>query len=361
MNPKVIGIIVLFVLVIGALGFYFISNYGEDLLGGVVKERIELTGYIGSEKKNFLENPKVIDILKKKYGITIDFHKAGSIEMVQTDMADDADFIWPSSQVALELFKLQGKSSKQSEIIFNSPIVIYSWDFIVEALIEAKVVNEDRDSYYIEDFPRLIEMVLAKTSWEDIGLTELHGKMAVVSTDPTKSNSGNMFAGLIANLLYGNVVDETTMDEVLPGVLSFFERMGMKEHSTGVLFEKFISRNWSASIPLVVGYENQVVEFSLQNPEIWPKVKDRIRILYPEPTVWSSHPLIAKNDKATALIDALKNDDELQKLAWEEHGFRTGIFDDPKILKVAGIPEAIAKIVPVPNPKVMEKIIEVMK
>jgi hypothetical protein len=27
---------------------------------------------------------------------------------------------------------------------------------------------------------------------------------------------------------------------------------------------------------LIVGYENQIVEFSLQNPEVWEKVMDRI-------------------------------------------------------------------------------------
>ena len=59
---------------------------------------------------------------------------------------------------------------------------------------------------------------------------------------------------------------------------------------------------------------------------------------------------------------ALK-DEEIQKIAWEEHGFRTGLMgvqNDPKILLVQGIPASITRIVPMPKASVMEKIIEAM-
>ena len=67
-----------------------------------------------------------------------------------------------------------------------------------------------------------------------------------------------------------------------------------------------------------------LVEFSLQNPKLWPKVKDKVRILYPQPTVWSSHPLIILQEQAEGLIEALQ-DEEIQKIAWEQHGFRSGL------------------------------------
>jgi hypothetical protein len=102
-----------------------------------------------------------------------------------------------------------------------------------------------------------------------------------------------------------------------------------------------------------------VVEFSLQHEKLWPKVKDNVRILYPRPTVWSSHPLILLQDNATGLIQALQ-DEDIQKIAWEQHGFRTrrvGVQNDPSVLDVTGRPESITYVVSMPSPQVMEMII----
>jgi hypothetical protein len=179
-----------------------------------------------------------------------------------------------------------------------------------------------------------------------------------VSTDPARSNSGSMFAGLAAAILHGEVVDERTVDQVLPQLQELFARMGYQEYSTGVLFEQYLQKGVGA-YPLIVGYENQIVEFALQNPQLWPKVKDRLRILYPVPTMWSSHPLIARTPGGGRLLEALK-DAELQRLAWEKHGFRTGLLgvqNDPRILTVGGIPETVTKVVAMPNPRVMQRIL----
>jgi hypothetical protein len=128
------------------------------------------------------------------------------------------------------------------------------------------------------------------------------------------------------------------------------------------LFEQYL-KTGEGSKPIIVGYENQVVEFAVENPEIWKNVKDKVRILYPVPTVWSSHPLLVVNPKASPLINAL-SDSEIQKNAWERHGFRTGVMggqNDPKILSVVGIPETINKVISMPNYKTMEKIINALQ
>jgi len=130
------------------------------------------------------------------------------------------------------------------------------------------------------------------------------------------------------------------------------------ESTTGVLFDQYL-RTGVGSYPLIVGYENQIVEFALQHADIWPKVKDRMRILYPVPTVWSSHPFISLSARGTRLMEALK-DPEIQKIAWEQHGFRTGLTgvpNDPGVLPVPGIPESITKVIPMPTPQVMDTIL----
>ena len=49
------------------------------------------------------------------------------------------------------------------------------------------------------------------------------------TTDPVRSNSGNMFAGLLANVLVGGVADERSVEAVLPRLKAIFEKLGYME------------------------------------------------------------------------------------------------------------------------------------
>jgi len=94
-------------------------------------------------------------------------------------------------------------------------------------------------------------------------------------------------------------------------------------------------------------------------PGIWPKVKIRLRMLYPLPTVWSSHPLISLSDKG-AELGALFVTEQFQKLAWESHGFRSavpGVLNDPSVFGIAGIAREIEQVMPMPSAQVMESIL----
>jgi hypothetical protein len=199
-------------------------------------------------------------------------------------------------------------------------------------------------------------MIVEKKSWKDLGLP-LYGDVTVRSTDPTKSNSGNMFAGLVANMLNeGQVVSQDTVRDVLPDLRTFFERLGMMEHSSGDIFRKFVSTGINNS--MVVGYENQCVEFILANPRSRTLIKDSICILYPEPTVWSSHPIISLNENGNILIEAMM-DEEIQRIAWSEHGFRSGLPGvnvDVSSVSV-NVPERITSVMPLPNADAMDRII----
>ena len=58
----------------------------------------------------------------------------------------------------------------------------------------------------------LYSLIIEGKEWSEVGLTDLYGNISIVSTHPSKSNSGNMFAGLLANMMNGgNVVDEQTL------------------------------------------------------------------------------------------------------------------------------------------------------
>ena len=209
MKSKIVGGIILLLVIIVIIAFQFV-NVNKP-------EEITVSGYLGGEKEGLMQDEEVKKILKDKYGITVEYTKAGSIEMIEQD-SSDKDYLFPSSQTALELFN-QTKSDKlyKSEIVFNSPIVIYTWKPIAEALINNGIVEEKDNSYYIADTSALIKLVTDKKKWSDIGVNDLYGYVTIQSTDPNKSNSGNMFAGLVANIMNNEtVVDSSTVDTILP-------------------------------------------------------------------------------------------------------------------------------------------------
>ncbi|HVP18469.1 MAG TPA: hypothetical protein VMU36_05680, partial [Spirochaetia bacterium] len=263
MRNKLIGIGILLLVVAASLVYRWTQ---------AAPPAVTLHGYVGGEKVGFLDDEKVRGLLRKRYGAVLDYAKAGSIEMV-TGKTEGMDFLWPSSQVAFELYKtLQGNSLAKGEVIFYSPIVLYSWDIVADALVREGIVQVRDSIYYVTDFPKLIRMVETGTSWRAIGLTELYGKVTIISTDPNKSNSGNMFAGLLANILAGDVATDATIDTVLPDVRKFFKSLGFLEHSSGDLFLQYLSMGVGAK-PIIVGYESQIIELSRQIESKWPAIR----------------------------------------------------------------------------------------
>jgi hypothetical protein len=153
-------------------------------------------------------------------------------------------------------------------------------------------------------------------------------------------------------------VDTVSLPKVLPQVTRFFGRLGYLQHSSGDLFTQFLQQGMG-SYPMIAGYESQLLEFAAENPTYRETLRSEITTLYPRPTVWSSHPLIALTDNGVRLLVALQ-DPEVQRLAWENHGFRSalpGVVSDPKRLPLPGVPAQIEAVMPMPRLPVMEQII----
>ncbi len=354
---KFLGLIILLAVAAAAAFFMFGKEKVASLSGSnpVPKSGlVTVTGRAGSEKISFLQSDKVRELLAEQ-GLQVEVKKSGSVEMVLDMNASGEDFLWPASQVNVEFFK---GAVQQSADIFNSPIVLYSWDIVTDALIKAGIVESKDGVNYIVDLPRLLEHIMAKKQWKEIGLTQLFGSMIIRTTDPARSNSGNMFAALIANTINGGeVVTGESVATVLPKVKDFYARLGYMEASSAVLFEKFLQQGVGA-YPMIIGYENQLVEYSLQHKEHLPLLKSKVRVLYPVPTVWASHPLIALTDKGKKLLAALK-EANVQKTAWEQHGFRSGLMgvdNDLSVLEVAGLPKSIDAVMPMPGAAAMDTI-----
>ena len=349
MKSKIAGILVLFLVILAGGGYYF---YGQNSRVTV------LQGYLGGEKTGFFEDEEVQQILKQKYHIDFNYAKAGSLDMVTADHRD-MDYLFPSSQTALAFYEDQIGDPVQDQIIFNTPIVLYTHQSIKDAFMKQGAVTEEKGVFYM-DMEKLVQMIIEDTQWADIGLKELYGRVSVDTTDPVKSNSGNMFAALLANVLNGGeTVNEQTVEKVLPELKEIYSRLGYMETSSSDIFDQFLKMGMGAK-PMIAGYESQILEFAAENPEAYDQIKEDIVMIYPTPTVWSTHVYIALDDQGKKGTEALL-DEEVQRLAWEKHGFRTSNYEileqegGQAVTELAG---EITRVVPVPDYPAMKRIIE---
>ena len=352
MKTKMIGIIVLLLVIVAGGGYYFYQNQTAVT---------SLNGYLGGEKIGLFEDEEVQSILKKKYHVELKYARAGSLDMVTADQTG-RNYLFPSSQTALEYYEDTYGKPASEEIIFNTPIVLYTHKMIADALEDEGIVTRAEGVYYA-DMQKLTELILSGASWSDIGLSQLYGSISVDTTDPARSNSGNMFAALLANVLNGGrTVKNSDIDDILPELKEIFGRLGYMETSSSDLFNQFLRMGVGAK-PIIAGYESQLLEYAYEKPEEYAKIKGDIIIIYPSPTVWSTHIYIALDEEGKKGIEAL-SDEEVQKLAWEKHGFRTssyGITVDQDKAQVQGVPEQLTSVINMPEYAVMKKIIEALQ
>ena len=352
MKAKIIGLVILIVVILSAAVYWRTMT---------PKNLTVVNGYLGGEKIGLFEDAKFAEIMAQK-GYKVSYSKAGSLDMISADK-EGKDYLFPSSQTALDLYNKQFGKPMRSEIIFNTPIVLYTWDILADAMIKDGLVTEEENGILTCDMVKLVSYIEENKKWADIGLPQIYGNIAVHTTDPRKSNSGNMFAGLLANALNGGkVATETDLPAISERLKAVFDNLGYMESSSGDLFAQFLKTGAGAK-PMIAGYESQLLELSVEDADTYQKVKEKIKIIYPIPTVWSSHVYIALNEKGRDVIDVLTGP-EIQQLAWEKHGFRTGIVGSSNptdIFPVVGLTDDVTTIISMPDSGTMEKIIELLQ
>jgi hypothetical protein len=342
----------------GTGGYVYLRQHPE--IAGRFGEPKRLFGFAGGEKEGFLANARVRNLLERRFGLILDARRAGSVEMVRERALLDQkpQFLWPSSSVLVEVARNAGVKISRDQVIFNSPIVLYSWDRIADGLVKGGFAEPAGGPRYTVDLLKILKAVIAGETWSAMGVADLFGRARIVSTDPNKSNSGFVFAGLAASLLSGDVVMLDSLGRIDSDVTTVFRRMGYKPPSSGKLFDDYVAGGPGAQ-PLIVGYENQLIEWVLQDADRWKRVEQNAPskpvILYPRPTAFSAHPLISTDRSADELIDALVSE-SLLELAWEEHGFRGPLGSIGKArntLLQSRLIERIDAVLPMPDAPVM--------
>ena len=233
MNKKYIGIGI-FILLIGLIvGIKFIGDKSD---GGSTNIT---TIYVatGGGKEDFIADSEVANILLKKYKIKVVYDnwsngktiskpliresvnlgnsevitkiKNGESISINSEDVSKYDALFTSDQRFYDYYKLSPDKSKNEAdryyvldggLTLNTPIVIYSWKEVVNALIKEKIVTNEDGVYYITDMNKLIDYILNGKKWKDIGLKDLYGNINIASTDPVSSSPGATYYGLLLSI-----------------------------------------------------------------------------------------------------------------------------------------------------------------
>ena len=361
-----LGILVILVLII--IGIKFFSTNGESIMESNLKTVYVATG---GGKENFLADEEVNKIMKKKYGLNVIYDSWSNGKLIKNPLVREDgtkyDVMFCSDQRFYDYYKLapdttKGESARytvqKGGLTLNTPIVIYSWDTVVDALIEQKIVTEKDGVYYITDMQKLISYILEGKKWKDIGVDMLYGSINIDSTDPVTSSPGATYYGLLLSIMCDGEITDEAVAENLPKLKEFYTKSGYMNNTPADLFELYLKTGVGGK-PMIVDYEKSVIDFANSNPDGWEQVKDKMRILYPTPTIWNSH-CIASFDEAGDEYYEAYEDKEIQQIAWSKYGFRTGVTGgnyDVTQVNVKGIPQSIISTVSSLKMNVYEQLI----
>ena len=359
-KKKVIGIVIFVVLVLAIIGIRYFFN-GTEGPSNNISGLTTIYVATGGGKEDFLADEDVVKILRKKYKLNVVFDSWSNGKTVlwplireYVGLGDESiasqisggntgytihssgvstyDALFTSDQRFYDYYKLwpdteKGEADrynvKGGSLTLNTPIVIYSWQKVVDALIKEGIVTEKDGVYYISDMNKLMQYILDGKKWSDIGLSELYGKINIASTDPVTSSPGATYYGLLLSTLSEGQVTDENVTENLPKLKQFYVKSGYMNNTPADLFERYLKTGMGGQ-PMIVDYEKSIIDFANSNPDGFSQVKDEIRILYPSPTIWNSHCYAYFTDNGKKLYEAF-DDKEIQQIAWERYGFRTGI------------------------------------
>jgi hypothetical protein len=327
-TQRILAPLLLVALIIGVIAAVFFSysrqsaeRSAQEAAAAVVTVR----GLVGSEKKDFLTDPRVLAILRAN-DIDLQVETAGSRDMALRTDLKQYDFGFPAGVPSAKRLIAETHAT-QSFSPFYTPMAVASWKPIAGILIANDIVKKDGDDYYIVDMKRLLDLMGAKKRWDELAHHDAYdvGKSVLISsTDVRQSNSAAMYLSLVSYLENGNdIVQSDAQAERAAAVAGpLFLRQGYQESSSAGPFEDYTTIGMGKS-PLVMVYEAQFLEYLIEHPS----ARDpNMVLLYPKPTIYTKHVLVPFDDKGAKLGALLESDPGLQKLA-VEHGLRTSDAD----------------------------------
>ncbi len=375
---KIIAPLLLFLVIttVAVISFFYMQNQKEaNLLAAEQQATLNapipittVSGLIGSEKEDFFNDPNVQRILQEKYQLSVNFEKVGSRRIATTGGAKGSvtsyDFAFPAGTPAAQNIK-DNYPVLESYRVFFTPMTIASWQPVVDVLEKNGIVRKKGTYYAVLDMQKLLALMKAQTRWKDLPNNDgfdISRQILVNTTDIRSSNSAAMYLSLASYLSNDDqiVTNQQQIAKVLPEILPLFANQGFLAGSSATPFEDYLLKGMGNS-PMVMIYESQYLhQASLDNGG----VRDDMVLLYPEPTIFTQHTLLAMTKQGKALGEALTNDIELQKLAIQ-HGYRSNnatlVADFQKNLEahnLKNVPPSINEVIDTPSYEVLETMIE---
>ena len=296
----------------------------------------------GSEKQELMADPDVVKILHDRYHLIVNFTPQGSYDQVQLTTSElkakAIDCLWPSSASAQLVFEETHNVNTDfpayhAETVLQSPEVIYGGPVSTQTLLKKGVVQLRDGHYYVVNMKGLLDYVLAGNTWHELDpkQTTIAGPVNISSTDPAKSNSGFTLSQLeLIIVSTDNPYQSPTVQQAktgLPTVRKLYDAQGLQAQSSDFGFDQWLLQGGELHAPLYAGYESQVIGKLVSyesDPAALKQLLASVRLLYPDPTIYADHPILALDSAARGFITAMK-DPDIQKIAWERYGFRSGV------------------------------------
>ena len=355
-GSKIVGIIIFIILVLIIIAIGIIQKANGNL---AFQNLTDVYVATGGGKEGFIADEEVVKILNNRFGLNVihDIWSNGKLiknPLVREDGFTKYDAMFTSDQRFYDYYKLKpnqalGEANRYTVLngglTLNTPIVIYSWGEVVDALIKEKIVTQKDGVYYITDMNKLLDYILKGKKWSEIGLNQLYGNINIASTDPVTSSPGATYYGLLLSIMCESSITDQSVRENLPKLKEFYTKSGYMNNTPADLFERYLKTGMGGE-PMIVDYEKSIIEFANENPDGFAQVKDDIRILYPTPTIWNSHCIATFTENGNEFYKAFE-DKDIQQIAWSKYGFRTGVTGgsyDVSSLGI-GIPQTITSTV----------------
>ena len=355
MNKKqIVGVIIFVVLILGIIAF---RKFGSNISNVGITTIYVATG---GGKEDFLKDEDVLDILRKEYKINVVFDTWSNSKTVSKPLIRETiglgnqdiinrmengekfsinspgvtkyDALFTSDIRYYDYYKERPKDDEAERytvlgggLTLNTPIVFYSWDKIVDALIKNNLAEEVNGIYYVTDMEKLVDYILNGKKWSELGVSDdIYGNVNISSIDPVKSSPGATYYGLLLGILSKGEISESNIKKNMPKLKSLYIKSGNMRFTPADLFQEYL-RAGMGTQKIIVDYEKSIIDFSNSNKKGYEQVKDRIRILYPKPTSWNNHCYMYFTTNGEILYKAFEENEKIQQIAWEKYGFRTGI------------------------------------
>ncbi|HLJ55641.1 MAG TPA: hypothetical protein VKT77_11430 [Chthonomonadaceae bacterium] len=352
MKPKATTAVLL-VIIFGVVGYTVFNVFKEPERRRPrrppgMEQTVAVHGLISPEN-DFARDGETLGILRDRYGVELTTETRESSQMATADLSG-LDFVWPADEIALGEFR-HNRPGATGATTFRSPLVIYTWDVVADALVRAGVAKSDRAGCFTVDVRKLADMEAHGTRWRSLGLAEMPGCVEVAVTDPVHSACGRIWCALVASAEIGHdLADPKRLNAALPALRRSCRGAQVRSGNAQSLFEEFV-KGGPERRPLAIGYEAEYIQHRMGFGAPTYGLKHAIRILYPDPSIWTAHTLVPLTGNGRRLLTAL-DDPHLQSSSRGKYGFRTaaGAGSMYQSSGMQGVPMTIDHSVEVPTP-----------